>query len=139
MPSPLPLALLALAGAALADETEARTCIRAKVHEAYGQGWNIRTSTTATLAKGELDVYALTLQQGNTYRVLACGDAQLADVGLFVYDADGAIVVQEQATDREPSLELTPATSGKYYVVVQAAATAGGAAKGSVATAVTYK
>lgn len=137
--SPALLALALLASPARADEDEANTCIRSKVHEAYGQGWSIRTSTSATLAKGELDVYALTLQQGNTYRVQACGDAQLADVGLYLYDEEGTVVAQDATSDRQPTLEFVPTRSGKYYVVVQAAATAGGAAKGSVATAVTFK
>ncbi len=130
---------LALPGVAHADEDEAKTCMRAKVQDAYGQGWSVRTSTTATINAGEVDVYALTLQQGNEYTVMACGDAQLSQVGLFIYDADGQVVAQAAGQDREPRTTLTPGKTGKFYVVVQAAAMAGDAPSAAVSTAVTYK
>ncbi len=135
----LTLAALLLVAPAHADEDEARTCIQAKIHEAWGEGQSVRTSTTSTLQAGAVDVYGMTLQAGNAYRLIACGDSSLADVGLYVYDAEGQVVAQDQSVDREPRTDYTPAATGKYYVVVQAASMVGDAVSGAVSTAVTYK
>ena len=140
------LALLALTlGCALvpttaqADEEEAETCVQAKVRDSYAQGWSVRTTTTATLGQGEREVYVLTLHSGNTYRVLACADAQIENVDIVVYDAEGRAVASDPSQDREPVVEIEPAMTGKYYVAVFASAVTEPGAQGGLATAVTYK
>lgn len=141
-----PLLLLALIlgcavapATAQADEEEAETCVQAKVRDSYAQGWSVRTTTTASLGQGDREVYVLTLHSGNSYRVLACADQQIEDVDIVVYDADGKPVASDQSHDREPVVEIVPPTTGKYYVAVFASAVKDPAAKGGLATAVTYK
>ena len=124
---------------ARADEAEVQSCVRAKVHEAFGEGWSVRTSTTASLKHAETDVYAITMQAGNNYKLMACADAGITDVGLFLYDAEGKLLQSDPSKDREPVLQFTATSSGRYFVVVQAAAMAAGTPQGSVATAVVFK
>ncbi|MCB9778510.1 MAG: hypothetical protein H6742_08115 [Alphaproteobacteria bacterium] len=133
------LAIGLTTGVAHADEEEAQTCVRAKGQELVGQGWSVRTSTTATLAAGEYDVYALTLHQGNSYKVLACGDKEAADLNLVLFDETGARLAADQNRNREPTLDFVPSHTGKYYVMVHAGAMSGAQGKAGVATAVVFK
>lgn len=133
------LALLLLAAPARADEAEAEACTQAKVQDGYAQGWAVRTTSTDTLAQGERDVLALTLHTGNSYRLLACADAQVASLDLVVYDAAGKVLAQDSDPGREPVVEFTPTSTGKFYIAVFATGVTAPGAKGGVATAVTYK
>lgn len=130
------LTLLALTGAARADEDEAEACVRAKVRDAWGDGWSVRTGAKATLAAGERKLYAITLQQGNRYRVTGCGDARVTDLDLAVYDAEANAIASDVTDDRQPEIELTAPATGTYYVAVYVGATAepGGAGVASIVT-----
>lgn len=137
---PLLFALVVSGASALAsEESVATTCVRSKVREAYGQGWSVRTSTKATLAQGQREVYQLTMQAGNSYRVLACGDHEFKNVDIVVYDAEGTVVSSEPGVDREPMVDLTPTATGVYYVAVFANGMNSTEGRGTVATAVIFK
>jgi hypothetical protein len=137
-------ALLALtvAGAAIADQDEADTCVRSKVWEAYPEGWAVRTITKASLAETEHRIYLLTLYAGNEYKFLGCGDKSLVDVDLVLYDADGRMLVQDQTESRQPEVDFRPSSTDTFYLAVHAAKleeVAEPGVKASVATAVTYR
>lgn len=136
------LLALSIAGAAIADQDEADTCVRSKVWEAYPEGWAVRTITKASLAETEHRIYLLTLYAGNEYKFLGCGDTSLADVDLVLYDADGRMLVQDQTEDRQPVVEFRPSATDTFYLAVHAAKLGTPAEEGkkaSVATAVTYR
>ncbi len=130
---------LSLGAFAQTSESVAVTCNRAKVREAYKEGWSVRTSTKAQLGQGQREVYQLTMQAGNSYKVLACGDHEFKNVDIVVYDENANVVGSEPGVDREPMVEVKPSTSGTFYVVVFANGMNNNEAKGTVATAVIYK
>ena len=126
--------LLAFASPALADEEQAETCVRAKVRESWAEGWSIRTGAKATLSAGEHHVYAVTLQQGNTYRVTGCGDEAVSDLDLVLYDAEANPLVDDTTDDRQPVIEHTAKHTGTYYVVVYVGVAEGAAGVASILT-----
>jgi hypothetical protein len=122
-----------------ADEEEAETCLRTKIWDGYNTGWAVRTATKTTLGQAEHRVYLVTLYAGNEYKVLACGDKNLSNIDIVLYDKAGAIVTSDTSVDREPMLTFTPTTTDTYYVAVHATKLNDAAQKGGIATAVTYK
>lgn len=132
-------AALLLAAPAFADEEQAETCLRAKIWDGYTSGWAVRTATTTTLGQGEHRVYLVTLYAGNEYKVLSCGDANVSNVDLVLYDAQGNQVVTDNSNDREPQLSYTPTVTDTFYIAVHASKLNTTTDKGGIATAVTYK
>lgn len=136
----LTVAALALVPAlANADENSAEACLKNKVWEGYSSGWAVRTMTTATLGQGEHRVYLVTLYAGNEYKLSACGDSEVVNVDLVLYDALGNKVLADQADDREPVLTYTPSVTDTFYIAVHATLLNNPTGKGAIATAVTYK
>ncbi|MDP6931440.1 MAG: hypothetical protein QGG40_00925 [Myxococcota bacterium] len=135
------LALVALfAGLpAVADESEAETCLRTKIWDGYNEGWAVRTATAATLGEGEHRVFLVTLYAGNDYKFRVCGDPNGMDLDLVLHDAQGAELVRDQTDDREPVVSYKPESTDTYYVAVYAAKLASGAKDAGVAMAVTYR
>ena len=74
---------------AWADEAAAETCLRTKIWDGYNSGWAVRTATKTSLGQGEHRVYLVTLYAGNEYKVMACGDSNVANVDVVLYDAKG--------------------------------------------------
>ena len=124
---------------AAADEKEADTCLRTKIWSQYDQGFAVRTATTTRLEDDKHRVYLVTLYQGNSYRLYACGDEDAKDVDLVLTDANGQELVRDKTDDREPTLEFTPPNTATYFVVVHAAQLHSGKDSAGVAMAVTYK
>jgi hypothetical protein len=140
----LPVSLLAfvISAAALvrpASAGEADDCLRNKMLEGYSQGWSVRTSTSASLKEGESRVYSVTLYKGAEYQIFACADAQAVDVRLVLHDADGQVLLNEDAVDRQPVLTYTAPATATYYVAVHAADTVSDEAKAAIGMAVTWR
>lgn len=128
-----------LAAYAKADEGAAETCLRTKIWDGYNSGWAVRTSTKASLNQGGHKVYLVTLYAGNSYKLLACGDANVGNADLVLYDRTGKQVGIDTSSDREPTLTYTPQVTDTYYIAVHATKLNDLSKQGSVATAVTYK
>jgi len=133
------LAATILSSVALADEAAAETCLRTKIWDGYNGGYAVRTATKTTLAQGEHRVYLVTLYAGNEYKVMACGDSNVANIDIVIYDAKGAQVGTDSSGDREPTVTYTPTATDTYYVAVHASKLNEAGQKGGIATAVTYK
>lgn len=133
------LVLLALPVPALADEAAADDCLRAKIWSGYAEGWRVRTATRTTLGEGEHRVYLVTLYQGNEYKFMGCGDSNVANIDLVIYDAKGNKLAGDVSSDREPVMTYTPTVTNSYYLVVHASKLNVPEQKGGVATAVTHK
>ncbi|MEY3213014.1 MAG: hypothetical protein RIT28_3495 [Pseudomonadota bacterium] len=118
---------------------EADDCLRNKMLEGYAQGWSVRTSTSASLKEGESRVYSVTLYKGAEYQIFACADAQAVDVRLVLHDADGQVLLNEDAVDRQPVLTYTAPATATYYVAVHAADTVSDEAKAAIGMAVTWR
>ncbi len=128
-----------LLSSAHADETTAESCLKNKVWESYGTGWALRTMATATLPQAEYKVYLVTLYAGTEYRITACGDAELANADVVLYDSLGNLVLRDMSEDREPSLSYTPSSTDTFYISVHATRLNNALGKGTIAMALTYK
>ena len=76
-------------GVAVAGEEEADACLYTKVNAGYGEGWAVRSASTATLGAGDNRIFVVTLFAGNEYRLQACGDNNVVDLDLVLHDANG--------------------------------------------------
>jgi hypothetical protein len=133
------LTLALTATPAHADETEASSCLRTKVWDGYGDGWAIRTMTSTELEAGKTRSYLVSLYADNEYRITTCADTRAKNLDVLIYDTEGNIVVRDETTDREPSIDFKPTASGTYYVVVYLREAAEGAEQAGVAMAVVYR
>jgi len=134
----LTLALAVTSGDAQADEKQADSCLRTKIWDGYGEGWAVRTATSATLEQGAHRVYLVTLYAGNEYKLQVCGDDKSTNIDLILHDTEGNEVARDDSTDREPLVLYKPSSTETYYVVMYAAGVAEGQSSG-MAMAVTYR
>lgn len=116
MIAPLLLGLLAAAPAFAADGAE--DCVRTKVWDSYSDGWQVRASASARLAFGKTHHYRVSMLKGRTYRVVSCGERNVKNLDVLVYDADGNVVKRDETTDREPTFSYEPDKTGVYYLVL---------------------
>ena len=133
------MASMFVSAPALADEKAAETCLRTKVWDGYAEGWGIRTMTSTTLDSGATRNYLVTLYKGNEYQVQTCGDTDVANLDVLLYDIDGNMVLRDESTDREPMLTYKPPATATYYIVLHARGLAEGKPNAGVAMAVTYR
>jgi hypothetical protein len=124
---------------AVADESQAETCLRTKVWEGYSDGWAIRTITTATLEPGATRNYLVTFYPGKEYQVQGCADTAAAHIDLVLYDQDGKVIKRDGKDGREPLLTFSTDKIATYYVVVHARQLNAGQSSSGVAVAVTYR
>ncbi|MFT4976008.1 MAG: hypothetical protein ACI8S6_001903 [Myxococcota bacterium] len=125
-------------GEAAADEKQADSCLRTKIWDGYGEGWAVRTATSATLAQGAHRVYLVTLYAGNEYKLQVCGDDAASNIDLIIHDTEGNEVARDETADREPVVLYKPALTETYYVVMYASGVEEGQSAG-MAMAVTYR
>ena len=137
--SSLIIASTIIAAPALADEKAAETCLRTKVWDGYAEGWGIRTMTSTTLDAGATRNYLVTLYKGNEYQVQTCGDSDVTNLDVLLYDIDGNMVIRDETTDREPLLSYKPAATATFYIVLHARGLTDGKPNAGVAMAVTYR
>lgn len=133
------LAALSLTSPALADESEAESCLRTKVWDGYSDGWGIRSMSSTELAAGKTKNFLVTLYKGNAYRIATCGDANVKNLDVLLYDSAGNVIARDNTTNREPVLEFTPEDTGTYYVVVYLRELEPKAPQGGAAMAVVYR
>jgi hypothetical protein len=124
---------------ALADEAAAESCLKTKIWEGYNQGWAVRTVTNATLAQGEHRIYLVTLYAGTEYKLSVCGDDNLVNGDIVLYDSLGNEVARDTSQDREPVVSYKASATDTFYVAVHATKTMDASAKAGISTAVTYK
>lgn len=111
---------LLLGAVALAGTREAESCLRAKVWEGYSDGWGVRTLTASELAQGKTRNYVVNLFKGNKYKIETCGDDNVTNLDVLLYDQAGTVLARDTTTDRQPVVEFTPTVTGSYYVVLYA-------------------
>ena len=103
----------ASAGKRAADE-----CLKTKIWDRYGEGWQIRASAGADLALGETKYYRVTLLKGQRYQVITCADDNVTDLDILLYDNKGILIHRDETTDREPVLSYESHATGTYYAVL---------------------
>lgn len=103
----------ALAGKKAADE-----CLKTKIWDRYGDGWQIRASSGSDLALGKTKYYRVTLLKGQRYQVITCADEAVTDLDILLYDNRGELIHRDETIDREPVLAYEAPDTGVYYVVL---------------------
>lgn len=73
------------------------------------------------LAQAEARRFPVTLRAGQPYRVVGVCDARCRDIDLRLFDPNGALIVQDQAPDRTPIVELSPSSTGAYTIALSMA------------------
>ena len=117
MLSALILGLLA-SSPAVAGKKAADDCLKTKIWERYGDGWQIRASSGSELALGKTKYYRITLLKGQRYQVLTCADESVEDLDILLYDSKGLLLHRDDTTSREPVLSYEAQVTGVYYAVL---------------------
>ena len=131
--------MLGLVAPAQAGQRDAEECLRTRVWDGYSDGWGIRTMTSTDLASGKTRNYLVTLYKGNEYRIEACGDSNVKNVDILLYDTNGNVIKRDETTDKTPRFEFKPEETGSFYVVVYMRDLEGEKTEGGVAMAVVYR
>ncbi|MCB9682887.1 MAG: hypothetical protein H6733_15575 [Alphaproteobacteria bacterium] len=131
---------LAASTPALADDDSATVaCVRNKVWEAYDGGWGLRTITHDTAVVGERLTWKVTLYANRTYRFLSCAQDGAEDVDLVLFDSNGHVVKSSSEGGRAPTLEISGAELGAYYIVAYLRKADAPKAPREIAVAITHK
>lgn len=133
------LLLAALLGTAQADEKQAEDCVHTKVWDSYGDGWGVRTMTSTTLEQGKTRNFLVTLYAGNEYKITSCGDSNVANLDILLYDTEGTLLSRDSSEDRQPGFAFKPEQTATYYVVLYLRELKDAKADAGVAMAVIYK
>jgi len=93
-------------------------------------GWIIRDGAIDELGQGESKVYPVTLYYGNTYKIVAAGDEDAADVDIGVYyGPEGKFLVKDDDDSNVAVVTVTPGYTDQFYIkVVMAKTKTGGPA-----------
>jgi hypothetical protein len=78
-----------------------------------GGGWFTQSKTDW------VPLYAITLEAGKRYRLLAAGDTDARDVDLDVSDPAGKVVAADTTTAADARVDFTPDRTQKYLVRVR--------------------
>lgn len=90
-----------------------------------GEGFSRDAAIADLIAPLRLEgglIWPIQLRRGVTYRVFAVCDNDCSDVDLELYDAAGAFVGRDIATNDTPYVEITPAADGAHYARIWLAA-----------------
>ena len=119
------LALLALGG--LVPAVAAQTRWERQVSEQLRvistdlapQGWRYAGNPfTGQLGPGERETLRIALREGTRYALAALCDEDCRDLELTVLGENDAVLAETGGLGDRPLLELQPATTGKYRIVV---------------------
>ena len=102
-----------------ATESDAAACIDQMVTNAAGEGYRLRNIDTGKLDPGGTYGYKAVFTQGREYLLFGCGDASAKDLDIYLYDDGGNLVYQDQMSDAQPIVTVTPEWTGSYLVVVK--------------------
>lgn len=94
--------------------------MRARGYETFGE------SQRNQLAEGNDQNYAVELEGGRCYAILAVGDSGVRDMSLSLTDPSGREVDRDEAGDARPTVRVCPETSGHYQMHVHMVSGTGG-------------
>ena len=114
--------------------SEVRTCIENKTQAGYADEWRSRSLEVREVTPSETSYLMVQLTRGLEYRLFACGDTEVLDLDLVLYDANGRLREQTDTRSREPEIVYKPNRSGAYFLGFQIFEPA--TSKGNVALAI---
>ncbi|UJR85545.1 hypothetical protein [Sandaracinus amylolyticus] len=94
--------------------------MRARGYESLGE------SQRGQLAEGGEQSYAVSLEGGKCYAILAVGDSGVRDMSLSLRDAAGREVDRDEAGDARPTARVCPEQTGNYTMAVRMVSGTGG-------------
>jgi hypothetical protein len=120
--------LLVPAAQMIASQLGAKVTALAIMKGLADSGWIIRDGAIDELGQGESKVYPVTLYYGNTYKIVAAGDEDAADVDIGVYfGPEGKFLVKDDDDSNVAVVTVTPAYTDQFYIKVVMAKTKTGA------------
>lgn len=87
--------------------------MRARGYESFGN------HQQGQLSEGAEQAYAVELEGGKCYAILALGDSDVRDLSLSLRDGSGREVDRDEAGDARPTVRVCPQDTGNYTMVVR--------------------
>lgn len=94
--------------------------MRARGYEGFGD------PQRGELGEGAERTFAVELEGGKCYALLAVGDSGVRDMSLALRDGSGREVDRDEAGDARPTVRVCPSSTGSYQMVVRMVSGAGG-------------
>ena len=101
-----------------ATPAASRSCLNMMTWGKMREGYRLRNIDTKKLAFGTGTLYAMTLFEDEDYYLFACGDKNVQDVTIYIYDQLGNLLQQDQDKSRQAILRFRPKKTATYRVVL---------------------
>ena len=112
----------------LATQNGAKVAALAIMKALSDSGWTVRDGAIDVLPQGGTKIYPATLYFGNTYKIVAAGDEEAADVDLGVYyGPEGKFLAKDTDDSNVAVCNITPGYTDQFYFKVLMARTKTGA------------
>jgi hypothetical protein len=121
---PLAVVLLAVAAAAPSAaqtrwERQVQRQLRVIAADIAPQGWRYASDPLiGQLSQGERETMRVALREGGEYAIVALCDEDCRDLDVAVMGENDAVLARSRGWSDKPLLELRPAATAKYRVVV---------------------
>ncbi len=113
----------------VASELGAKVTALAIMKALSDSGWTVRDGAIDILQQGGSKIYPITLYYGQTYRIVAAGDEEAADVDIGVYyGPEGKFLAKDDDESNVAVVNVTPGYTDQFYVKVVMAKTKSGRA-----------
>ncbi len=114
----------------LATQLGAKVTALAVMKALGDSGWTVRDGAIDQLPQGGTKIYPVTLYYGQTYKIVAAGDEDAADVDIGVfYGPEGKFLVKDDDEANVAVVNVTPGYTDQFYLkVVMAKTKTGGPA-----------
>lgn len=114
----------------VASQTGARITALAVTKILSDSGWTVRDGAIDILQPGGSKIYPVTLYFGQTYRIVAAGDEEAADVDVGIYyGPEAKFLAKDDDNSNVAVVNVTPGYTDQFYIkVVMARTKTGGPA-----------
>ncbi|GEM_PF-6114098 len=124
---------------ALASSGEAYACLQAQTTEGYREGWRSRVRKARSSPPSQPQYWMVQLSRGLEYRLVGCGDKDVSELNVYVYDRNARLRFQDELDGADPILTFRPPTSGTYFLGVEATGVSDGVTEVGVGVALGFR
>ena len=111
----------------LASQNGAKVAALAIMKALSDSGWQVSDGAIDVLPQGGTKIYPATLYFGNTYKIVAAGDEEAADVDLGVYyGPEGKFLAKDTSESNVAVCNVSPGYTDQFYFKVLMARTKSG-------------
>lgn len=122
-----------------ASSGEAYVCLQAQTTEGYRDGWRSRVRKARSAPPLQAQYWMVQLSRGLEYRLVGCGDSDVTELNVYVYDRNARLRFQDEMDGAGPILIFRPPTSGTYFLGVEATEVEEGATEVGVGVALGFR